>query len=89
MPQRRWNFRAIAEFPGQSGSNGQFDMDTPLARARAKLEEIEHQLRKDPDFQLYLLAKTEQDRTRMEASLINIPAFSMWHKLHNSMALEA
>jgi hypothetical protein len=61
-------------------------MATPLARARAKLEEIERELRKYPDFHLYLLAKTQQDRMRMEAILISIPAFALWHKLHHSVA---
>jgi hypothetical protein len=65
------------------------DMTTPLARAQAKLQELERELGKHPDFQFYLLAKTEQDRTRMEAMLISIPAFGLWHKLRSSIALAA
>ena len=64
-------------------------MTTPLSRALAKLEEIERELRKLPDFHLYLLAKTETERARMEAILIKIPAFDLWHKLRNSVARAA
>jgi hypothetical protein len=70
------------------GLSGQYDMATPLARARAKIEEIERELRKYPDFQLYLLAGSENDRRRMEAILIGIPGFGLWHKLRRCVALE-
>lgn len=64
-------------------------MKTPLARAQANLQELERELGKHPDFQFYLLAKTEQDRTRMEAILVSIPAFGLWYKLRNAIALAA
>lgn len=60
-------------------------MATPLARAQAKLKEIEHELRKRPDFRLYLLATREEDRTRMEAALLSVPSFALWNKLHKSV----
>lgn len=60
-------------------------MTTPIARARAKLEEIERELRKHPDFQLYLLTNAEHERARMEAILLSIPAFNLWHKLCRSV----
>jgi len=60
-------------------------MSTPLARAQARLEEIERELRKYPDFQLYLIARTREDLARMERLLINIPAFALWQKLRNSI----
>jgi hypothetical protein len=62
-------------------------MATPLARALAKLDEIERELKKLPDFHLYLLARTDKERARMEAILIRIPAFELWRKLRNSIAL--
>jgi hypothetical protein len=62
-------------------------MITPLARAQAKLQEIEQELRKYPDFQLYLIARTRQDRARMEQLLMNIPAFALWRKLRDSVTL--
>ncbi|MGH6672792.1 MAG: hypothetical protein ACRECV_12580 [Xanthobacteraceae bacterium] len=62
-------------------------MSTPLTRAQAKLTEIERELGKYPDFQLYLVAKTREDRIRMERMLMNIPVFSLWRKLRNSVAL--
>jgi hypothetical protein len=64
-------------------------MTTPLARAQAKLQQLERELGKHPDFQFYLLAKTKQDQTRMEAILVSIPAFELWHKLRNAIALAA
>jgi hypothetical protein len=60
-------------------------MSTPLDRARAKLEDIERELKKYPDFHLYLLAKTGEEQSRMEALLIAIPAFDLWRKLQNSV----
>lgn len=60
-------------------------MNTPLARAQAKLREIERELGKYPDFQLYLIAKTRQDRTRMERVLMGIPDFALWRKLRDSI----
>lgn len=62
-------------------------MSTPLARAKAKLEEIERELRKHPDFQLYLLAEAQSERMRMEGLLVEIPSFRLWLKLKNSILL--
>jgi hypothetical protein len=64
-------------------------MSTPLARAQAKLAEVEGELAKYPDFQLYLIAKTRKERVRMERLLMNIPAFSLWQKLRHSITLAA
>jgi len=61
-------------------------MRTPLDRARAKVEEIERELKKYPDFHLYLLARTREERSRMELLLSAIPAFDLWHKLQNSIS---
>ncbi len=62
-------------------------MSTPLARAQAKLREIEQELGRYPDFQLYLIAKTRKDRARMERLLMDIPAFALWRKLRDSIML--
>jgi hypothetical protein len=63
------------------------NMRMPLINTQAKLEEIERELRKYPDFQLYLLSKTGLERASRERMLINIPAFDLWLKLRNSVAL--
>jgi hypothetical protein len=68
-------------------ASGKSDMATRLARARAKLEEIERELGKHPEFQLHLFAKTQRDRMRIEAIFISVPAFALWHKLRHSVAL--
>jgi hypothetical protein len=52
-----------------------------LERAQAKLDEIERELNKHPDFQFYLLAKSPKDRTRMKRLLMNIPIFRLWRTL--------
>lgn len=61
-------------------------MSTPLARAQAKIDEIERELRKCPDFQLYLIASNPQDRLRMERVLLAIPNFKLWLTLSKSIA---
>lgn len=61
-------------------------MSTPLARAQAKIDEIERELRKCPDFQLYLVVNSPQDRLRMERVLSSIPTFKLWLTLRNSIA---
>jgi hypothetical protein len=58
---------------------------TPSRRALAKLEQIERELRKSPDFQLYLVAKSPKDRARMERMLKEIPTFRLWHLLAKSV----
>jgi len=56
-----------------------------LVRAREKCEQLERELRKCPDFQLYLLSKSRKDRARMELVLMQIPNFKLWHLLNNSI----
>jgi hypothetical protein len=56
-----------------------------LVRAREKCERLERELRKCPDFQLYLLSKSRKDRARMELVLMQIPSFKLWHLLMNSI----
>jgi hypothetical protein len=60
-------------------------LDTPLDRARAKCEEIERELRKSPDFHLYMLTRSRNDRARMEQLLMEIPEFRLWHMLMKSL----
>jgi hypothetical protein len=59
--------------------------ETPLDRARAKCEQLERELRKSPDFQLYLFANSRKNRTRMERLLVEIPAFRLWRALSCSI----
>jgi len=54
-----------------------------LVRARKKCERLERELRKCPDFQLYLLSKSRKDRNRMELMLMQIPSFKLWYLLMN------
>jgi hypothetical protein len=61
--------------------------ETPLDRARAKREQLERELRKSPDFQLYLVVKSRNGRARMESLLMEIPAFRLWRTLTNSIEL--
>lgn len=58
---------------------------TPLDRARAKRELIERELKKHPDFQLFLIAETIRDRTRMKRLLMEIPNFRLWYSLMNAI----
>jgi hypothetical protein len=48
---------------------------------RIQREEIEDELRKSPDFQLYMLTAVRHDRERMERLLEKLPAFRMWRRL--------
>ncbi|HEU5272749.1 MAG TPA: hypothetical protein VFU97_03725 [Xanthobacteraceae bacterium] len=54
-------------------------------------EYLERQLKKSPDFHLYLLTRSRKDRARMEQVLLQIPAFRRWHLLTSMMqpALDA
>jgi len=61
-------------------------METPLDRAIAKRDEIELELRKCPDFQLYLITKSRRQRARMEQLLMEIPNFKLWYRLAMSVA---
>jgi hypothetical protein len=60
-------------------------VETPLQRAQAKCEQLECDLRRSPDFQLYLLTKSRPDRARMENTLMEIPQFMLWHTLTRSV----
>jgi hypothetical protein len=61
--------------------------ETPLSRAQAQRERIESELRKSPDFQLYLIVKSRKDLARMERQLMQIPTFRIWRTLANSIEL--
>ena len=54
---------------------------------RVQCEGIEHELKKSPDFQLYMLTPARRDRERMERLLEKLPAFRMWRQL--SQRIEA
>jgi hypothetical protein len=47
-----------------------------LVRAREKCEQLERELCKCPDFQLYLFSKLRKDRARMELVLMQSRASS-------------
>jgi hypothetical protein len=51
-------------------------------------EEIQHELKKSPDFQLYMLTAARHDRERMERLLEKLPAFRMWRRLSQSQRIE-
>jgi hypothetical protein len=55
--------------------------EAALDRARAKRDQIERELKKCPDFQLYLLTKSPGDRMRMEQLLDQNPRFRLWRIL--------
>jgi hypothetical protein len=67
------------------GTSMNMSLDTPLDRARAKCDEIERELRKSPDFHLYILTTSRNDRARMERLLMEIPEFELWHTLMKSI----
>jgi hypothetical protein len=58
---------------------------TLLQRASRKCDQIERELRKHPDFQLYLLTRSKKDRARMERMLMEIPNFRLWRALTKSV----
>jgi len=62
--------------------------ETPLDRAQEKREQIERELRKCPDFQLYLLTKSRKERARMGRLLMEIPNFRLWRALSTSIERE-
>ena len=49
--------------------------------ARARCEQLECELKKCPDFQLYLITKATNDRARMERLLTENPGFRQWRLL--------
>jgi hypothetical protein len=57
----------------------------PLDRAQMRREQLERELRKCPDFQLYLITKAPHDRIRMEHVLMENPRFRLWRVLTNSI----
>jgi hypothetical protein len=59
--------------------------EAPLDRARAKRDQIELELKKCPDFQLYLLTRSIDDRMRMEQLLDQNPRFRLWRVLAGSI----
>jgi DNA-binding beta-propeller fold protein YncE len=56
----------------------------PPVRVRAKYEQLERELRKSPDFRLYLLSKSLKDRARSERMMMQ-PSYR--HRLMNSIAI--
>jgi len=64
--------------------------EAPLDRARAKRDQIERELKKCPDFQLYLLTRSLADRMRMEQLLDRNPRFrqSWWEASPRSSAVQ-
>ena len=59
--------------------------ERPIDRAWSKREELERELKKCPDFQLYLMTTSQKDRARMERLLLEVPNFRLWHVLTNSI----
>jgi hypothetical protein len=57
----------------------------PFHRAKEKHAQIERELRKCPDFQLYLITKSANDRARMERVLMLDPNFRLWRALTSSI----
>ena len=55
-------------------------MDTPFDWAKLKCEQLERELRRSPDFQLYLITESPSHRARMERVLMEIPQFA-WRAL--------
>jgi hypothetical protein len=56
-------------------------VDTPFDWAKLKCDQLERELRRSPDFQLYLITKSPSDRARMERVLMEIPQFALWRAL--------
>ena len=56
-------------------------MDTPFDLAKLKCDQLERELRRSPDFQLYLITESPSDRARMESVLMEIPQFALWRAL--------
>jgi hypothetical protein len=60
-------------------------VETPFDRAKLKCEQLERELKRSPDFQLYLLTESLSDRARMESVLMEIPQFARWRALTKTM----
>jgi hypothetical protein len=59
----------------------------PLDRARVRRDQLERELKKCPDFQLYLITEAPGDRAWMERLLMENPSFTLWRQLTNVIAL--
>jgi hypothetical protein len=62
------------------------DIEEALESASAKRDQIERELKKCPDFQLYLLTSSLDDRMRMELLLDENPRFRQWRVLAGRVA---
>ena len=51
------------------------------SKTRLQRADIEHELRKSPDFQLSMLTAARHDRERMERLMAKLPAFRAWRQL--------
>jgi hypothetical protein len=72
------HFISLRPFPAEIIGR---EMPTPLKREQTKCEALERELRRSPDFQLYLLTESGSDRARMERMLVKIPQFALWRML--------
>jgi hypothetical protein len=61
--------------------NASQDLQTVRKMTCIEREELEYELKKSPDFQLYMLTAARHDRERMERLLEKLPAFRMWRRL--------
>jgi hypothetical protein len=59
--------------------------EMPLAHAQAKCEQLERELMRCPDFQLYLITGSHKNRARMRHVLMEIPNFRLWRTLSTSI----
>jgi hypothetical protein len=57
------------------------DTQTVRKRPTSQQAALEHELRKLPDFQLYMVTAAPHDRERMERLLAKLPAFRAWRRL--------
>ena len=60
-----------------------------MKHVQAKCQQVEGELRKHPDFQLYLITRSPKDRARMERLLMGIPSFRLWRALTDSLGRAA
>jgi hypothetical protein len=71
----------------QSNISGGMKHKLPISQStvrkvtHAQRAEIERELKKSPDFQLYMLTAARHDRERMERLLEKLPAFRVWRRL--------
>jgi hypothetical protein len=67
--------------------HGKSAEELSLDCARARSEQLECELKKCPDFQLYLITKATNDRARMERLLMENPGFRQWRLLKNYITI--